>query len=113
LKSLYDPTYLDQSWIGQDVGQPVNLIPRLKAWIASRLPGTKIAITEYNWGDGTTSSALAQALAIFGREGWTWRPAAASNLYHSTTALTQGRSGGTGPLSHAVSRKRPGHSVHS
>jgi hypothetical protein len=71
LKSLYDPTYLDQSWIGQDVGQPVMLLPRLKTWIASRLPGTKIAITEYNWGDGTTSSALAQAeaLAIFGREG--------------------------------------------
>ena len=67
LRSLYDPTYVDESWIGQ----PVNLIPRVKQWINNRLPGAKLAITEYNWGDGGISSALAQAeaLAIFGREG--------------------------------------------
>ncbi|HXO29106.1 MAG TPA: glycoside hydrolase family 44 protein [Thermoanaerobaculia bacterium] len=68
LKGLYDPTYVDESWIGQ----PVDLIPRMKSWIASRLPGTRLAISEYNWGnDNGASSALAQAeaLAIFGREG--------------------------------------------
>lgn len=69
LKSLYDPTYSDESWIGQ----PVNLIPRMKAWIAQYAPGTKFAINEYNFGDVAmgASSALAQAeaLAIFGREG--------------------------------------------
>jgi hypothetical protein len=67
LKSLYDPAYVDESWIGQ----PVALIPRMKTWIAQYAPGTKLAVNEYNWGDGTTSSALAQAeaLAIFGREG--------------------------------------------
>ncbi|HEY8022395.1 MAG TPA: glycoside hydrolase family 44 protein [Thermoanaerobaculia bacterium] len=68
LKSLYDPSYVDESWIGQ----PVDLIPRMKAWIAARLPGAGLAITEYNWGnDDGPSSALAQAeaLAIFGREG--------------------------------------------
>ena len=68
LKGLYDPTYVDESWIGQ----PVDLVPRMKAWIASRLPGTRLAISEYNWGnDNGASSALAQAeaLAIFGREG--------------------------------------------
>jgi glycosyl hydrolase family 44 len=73
LKSLYDPNYIDESWISDTApgGVAVQLIPRLKAWIANRLPGTKIALTEYNWGDGGTSSALAQAeaLAIFGREG--------------------------------------------
>ena len=47
LRSLYDPAYVDESWIGQ----PVRLIPRMKAWIAARCPGVKIAITEYNWGD--------------------------------------------------------------
>jgi hypothetical protein len=44
----------------------------MKQWIADRYPGTKLAITEYNWGGDTgISSALAQAeaLAIFGREG--------------------------------------------
>lgn len=68
LKGLYDPTYVDESWIGQ----PVRLIPRMKAWIDARLPGAKLALTEYNWGndDGLTSAlAHAEALAIFGREG--------------------------------------------
>jgi hypothetical protein len=68
LKGLYDPAYVDESWIGQST----RMIPRMKEWIAARLPGAKIAITEYNWGnDDGPSSALAQAeaLAIFGREG--------------------------------------------
>ncbi len=73
LKSLYDPSYIDESWISDSSpnGVAVMLIPRLKAWIANRYPGTKIALTEYNWGDGGTSSALAQAevLGILGREG--------------------------------------------
>ncbi|HTY43424.1 MAG TPA: glycoside hydrolase family 44 protein [Thermoanaerobaculia bacterium] len=73
LKSLYDPTYVDESWIGTCCGPTaVDLIPRMKTWIAARYPGTKLAITEYNWGGDTgISSALAQAeaLAIFGREG--------------------------------------------
>jgi hypothetical protein len=74
LKSLYDPTYVDESWIGSMgySGGVVRLIPRLRDWIATRLPGTRIAITEYSWGnDGGTSSTLAQAeaLAIFAREG--------------------------------------------
>ena len=68
LKGLYDPTYVDESWIGQ----PVRLLPRMKEWIAARLPGLGLAVTEYNWGnDNGLSSALAnaEALAIFGREG--------------------------------------------
>jgi hypothetical protein len=72
LKSLYDPDYVDESWIGDCCGGIVQLIPRMKAWIAARYPGTKLAITEYNWGGDTgLSAALAQAeaLAIFGREG--------------------------------------------
>ena len=50
----------------------MRLVPRLRDWIAARFPGTKIAITEYSWGnDAGTSSTLAQAeaLAIFAREG--------------------------------------------
>jgi hypothetical protein len=74
LKSLYDPAYVDESWIGGAgwQGGIVKLIPRMKAWIAARYPGTRLAITEYSWGnDDGPSSALAQAeaLAIFGREG--------------------------------------------
>jgi len=68
VKSLYDPAYVDESWIGQ----PVRLLPRLRDMIAARAPGLGIAITEYNFGGDTgISSALAQAeaLAVFGREG--------------------------------------------
>jgi hypothetical protein len=68
VKSLYDSTYVDESWIAQ----PVKLIPRMKRLIADRAPGLGLAITEYNFGGDTgISSAIAQAevLAIFGREG--------------------------------------------
>ena len=69
LRSLWDPTYVDESWIGT----PVDLIPRMKDIIARKAaPGTKLAITEYNWGnDNGLSSAIAQVevLGIFGREG--------------------------------------------
>ena len=70
VKSLYDSTYVDESWIGQ----PVRLIPRLRQMIAARCPGLGIGISEYNFGgDDGISSALAQAeaLAVFGREGVT------------------------------------------
>jgi len=67
-RSLWDPTYVDESWIGE----PVQLIPRMQGWIAARYPGTKTAVTEYNWGAlDHINGALAQAdvLGIFGREG--------------------------------------------
>lgn len=67
-RSLWDPSYTDESWIGQ----PVYLIPRMKQWVTSNYTGTKLAITEYNWGAlDHINGALAQAdvLGIFGREG--------------------------------------------
>jgi hypothetical protein len=66
-RALWDPTYLDESWINDYV----KLIPRLRAWVA-RYPGTKIAISEYSWGAlNSLNGALAQAevLGVFGREG--------------------------------------------
>jgi|GEM_PF-252982 len=68
LKSLYDPEFVDNSWIQE----PIRLIPRMKEIIERNLPGTKLAITEYNFGNGggiTAGIAQAEALAIFGREG--------------------------------------------
>src|SRR4029077_6756122 len=38
--ALFDPNYVDESWIAS----PVDLIPRLKGWIAQQYPGTGIAI---------------------------------------------------------------------
>ncbi len=67
-RQLWDSTYVHEGWIDQ----PVYLIPRMKQWVDDNYPGTKTAITEYNWGAlGYMNGALAQAdiLGIFGREG--------------------------------------------
>ncbi len=72
-RALWDPTYVDESWIAQagPDGGIVRLIPRMREWVAQNYPGTKLAITEYNWGAlDHINGALAQAdiLGIFGRE---------------------------------------------
>ncbi|MEV4843809.1 glycoside hydrolase family 44 protein [Micromonospora matsumotoense] len=67
-RQLWDPTYVDESWINQ----PVRFIPRMRDLVDQHYPGTKIAMTEYSWGAyGDINGALAQAdlLGIFGREG--------------------------------------------
>lgn len=72
-RSLWDPTYTETSWIAQDsVGGPIALLPRLQGKIDANAPGTKLAVTEYNYGGGQhISGGIAQAdvLGIFGREG--------------------------------------------
>ena len=67
-RALWDPTYVDESWIGDSI----QLIPRLRAWVDQYYPGTKLAIGEWNWGADTTmngAAAIADVLGIFGREG--------------------------------------------
>jgi hypothetical protein len=71
-RSLWDPTYTEDSWISVDatVGA-IRLLPRIREKIAAHYPGTRLAITEYNYGGGDDiSGAVAQAdvLGIFGRE---------------------------------------------
>ncbi len=72
-RSLWDPTFVEDSWIAKSIGGvPINLIPRMKDKIARCYPGTKLAFTEYQYGGGNDiSGAIAQAdaLGIFGREG--------------------------------------------
>ncbi|MFC0216436.1 glycoside hydrolase family 44 protein [Paenibacillus chartarius] len=69
LKSLYDPAFVDpSSWIQE----PVKLLPRMRDMIERNAPGTKLSISEYNFGDGTgigSGLAQAEALALFAREG--------------------------------------------
>ncbi|MGC2062535.1 MAG: glycoside hydrolase family 44 protein [Thermodesulfovibrionales bacterium] len=67
-KDLWDPEYTAESWISDKV----HLIPRMRDWVSTNYPNTKLAITEYNWGGlEHINGALAQAdvLGIFGREG--------------------------------------------
>jgi hypothetical protein len=64
---FWDPNYVDPSWINNII----MLIPRMKNWVTNYYPGTKIGITEYNWGaEPSINGATAQAdiLGIFGRE---------------------------------------------
>jgi hypothetical protein len=72
-RSLWDPTYVEDSWIAQKLGnEGINLIPRVKQKIAKCYPGTKLAFTEYQFGGPNhISGAIAQAdaLGIFGRQG--------------------------------------------
>ncbi|MES1172367.1 MAG: glycoside hydrolase family 44 protein [Bacteroidota bacterium] len=72
-RSLWDPTYVEKSWIADALhGKPIRLIPWLRETIARNYPGTKLSLTEYNYGAGEhISGGLAQAdvLGIFGREG--------------------------------------------
>jgi len=72
-RSLWDPTYKENSWITNDVlGEPIKLLPRLQAKINSEFPGTKISITEYeNGGDNHIAGTIAQAdnLGVFGSQG--------------------------------------------
>jgi hypothetical protein len=65
---FWDTNYVDPSWINSVIA----LIPRMRSWVTTNYPGTKIGITEYNWGaEPYINGATAQAdiLGIFGREG--------------------------------------------
>jgi hypothetical protein len=65
---FWDSNYTDPSWIANKI----MLIPRMSNWVATYYPGTKIGITEYNWGgEDYMNGATAQAdiLGIFGRQG--------------------------------------------
>jgi len=73
---LWDPNYAatDTYWTRDDQGQPAKprLIPRMHDWVNQNYPGTKLAITEYDFGaHGSIVGGLAEAdaLGIFGREG--------------------------------------------
>jgi hypothetical protein len=66
-RALWDPTYVDESWINH----PVDLIPTMRNWINTDYPGTKLAISEYSFGqESQLDGGLAQAdvLGILGRE---------------------------------------------
>ena len=86
-RQFWDTNYVDPSWINSVIA----LIPRMRSWVTTNYPGTKIGITEYNWGaEGFISGATAQAdiYGIFGREGldlatrWT-TPATGTPTYNA------------------------------
>lgn len=69
-RALWDPSYVDESWIGE----PVRLLPRLHEWIDTYAPGLGIQIGEWNFGaehDMSGGLAAAEALARFADGGVT------------------------------------------
>ncbi len=71
-RSLWDPTYVEDSWItGNLGGKAIALIPGVKSQISRGYPGTRLAITEYYYGGGKDWSGMvaqADVLGIYGRE---------------------------------------------
>jgi hypothetical protein len=105
-RSLWDPTYIESSWITQDSlpYQPastpaqfrtnaIQLLPREQSLIDQYNPGTKIGITEYNYGAGHHISggvAEADVLGVFGQQGVyaaNWWPDGAPNANYVNSAF--------------------------
>ena len=62
------PTYIDESWINDTI----EFIPRMRKAIADHYPGTKLFISEWNFGNDKQINgalAIADVLGIYGREG--------------------------------------------
>ncbi len=84
-RALWDPTYTDPNYPQPNYTTDSNytascstplqapqVIPMMRTWVANDYPGTKTAITEYNWGGQEhINGAVAQAdiLGIFGKYG--------------------------------------------
>jgi hypothetical protein len=73
-RSLWDPAYVEDSWITADTlnDKGIDLIPRIKGLISKYNPGMALDFSEWNYGGGQSISggiATADVLGIFGRYG--------------------------------------------
>jgi Glycoside hydrolase family 44 len=69
-RSLWDPTYRDESWINDRM----QVLPLLRQWVTENAPGLGISIGEWNFGASNHMSgglATAEALGRFGMFGLT------------------------------------------
>jgi hypothetical protein len=78
VRSLWDPTYDENSWASPFFNGAPQLLPRIEKWINANYPGTGICISEYQYyPPGASGSAAdpasgvteADALGIFGKYG--------------------------------------------
>jgi hypothetical protein len=71
-RTLWDPDYIEDSWIGQWRKSYLPLLPRIQNSITTYYPGTGLAITEFTYGAPEHFSggiAMADVLGIFGKYG--------------------------------------------
>jgi Glycoside hydrolase family 44 len=67
-RSLWDPTYQDESWISERI----RLIPLMREWVNASNPRLKLMIGEWSFGaeaDISGGIAVAEALGRFGQQG--------------------------------------------
>jgi hypothetical protein len=78
-RMLWDPTYVDETWIHE----PVKLLPRMRQWVDENYPGRALSLGEWNFGAENHMSgglAVAEALGRFAQAGldyayyWTYPP---------------------------------------
>jgi|HubBroStandDraft_1064217.scaffolds.fasta_scaffold03890_2 hypothetical protein len=99
-RSLWDPTYVDESWINDSV----HLLPRMKEWVDKNYPGRGISLGEWNFGGEkhiTGALATAEALGRFAQFG------VASAFYW--TAPGQGSASAQGFLAYRNFNGKGGH----
>lgn len=64
-RTLYEKGYIENSWIGEWGQQHLPILPNIQDSIQKYYPGTKLAMTEYNFGGGDhVSGAVAEADAL-------------------------------------------------
>jgi hypothetical protein len=72
-RSLWDPSYTEDSWIAEWMTfGPIRLIGLMQDKIAANYPGTNLAFTEWNYGGGnhiTGGMAVADVLGVYGKYG--------------------------------------------
>lgn len=71
-RTLWDPMYMETSWIADNFPKFLPIFPSVQESIDTYYPGTKIALTEYNFGGGNHISgavAEADALGVFAANG--------------------------------------------
>lgn len=64
VRTLYEEGYIEDSWIGQWGKEDLPMLPTIQKSIDKYYPGTKLAITEYNFGGEDLSGTIAQAEAL-------------------------------------------------
>jgi hypothetical protein len=65
VRTLYEKGFVENSWIGQWCMENVPILPTIQASIDKYYPGTKLGISEYNFGGGDdTSGTIAQVEAL-------------------------------------------------
>lgn len=64
VRTLYEEGFVENSWIGQWCQENIPILPTIQKSIDKYYPGTKLGITEYNFGGEDLSGTIAQAEAL-------------------------------------------------